>query len=227
MSLKHFVKELNGNRVEGELITTLLYSLVSSLGILVILYFLKLRNISDFIPQYGFFIFFSVLSIALIALSARQVRAYGLFSCMPGMMIGMTTGMIGGFLIGFYVGATNGMFWGSVVGMAIGIIFGVWNGKCCGVMGSMEGIMAGFMGGLMGAMSSVMMINDNLKAASIIVYIISAVITIGLSYMIYGEMKENERELKEDHFSTIILSIVLTAAVTWFIVFGPRSVLFG
>jgi MFS family permease len=225
MSLKEFKKELRGSRAEGELLKTMFYSLAISLILLALLYYFKLRYVESFSKQL-FFIFLALLSYALIIPAIRQVRAYEQFPCMSGMMIGMTFGMIAGFLPGFYIGATNGMFWGSVFGMSVGIFFGIWNGKCCGVMGFMEGIMAGFMGGLMGAMTSVMMINDNLKAASIIVFIIGAVIMSALNYMVYQETKERARELKEDHFLTILISFILTALTIWIIVFGPRSALF-
>src|SRR3989344_6158841 len=112
MFLKEFVRELNGNRVEGELVKTILYSLLTSFIILVFYYFVGL-NRTNFLEKYGFYLFFSVLSYSLIILSIRQVRAYKYFGCMSGMMVGMTTGMIAGFLSGFFVGSTNGMFWGS------------------------------------------------------------------------------------------------------------------
>ncbi len=226
MSFKEFVKSLNNDGVEGELVKTVFISLLTSFIVLSILYFMKLREIDSFIPKYGFFIFFAILSYAIILPSVRQVRAYKHFACMSGMMIGMTIGMIAGFLPGFFVASTNGMFWGSIIGMSSGILFGIWNGKCCGVMGFMEGTMAGFMGGLMGAMTAVMMINDNLKLAGIVVWFISAIIVIGLNYMIYTETRGREREHTEDNMITIILSFVLTIITTWMIVFGPRSVLF-
>lgn len=222
---KRFTKELNeGERVEGELLKTFLYSVLSSIAIIGILYIEIFRHMEDFIPKYGFYVFFVVLSYAVIIPSIRQVRAYKQFACMSGMMIGMTSGMIAGFLSGFFVGATNGMFWGSVFGMGVGIVLGIWNGKSCGIMGIMEGMMAGFMGGLMGAMSSVMMLNDNLKAASVIVFVISAVIMFSLNYMIYKEMKENERQTNEAHFITVVISVILTLLTVLFMVFGPRSV---
>src|SRR3990167_4512586 len=112
MSFKDFRKELNGNRVEGELIKTILYSLLTSFILLGILYFFKFQYISDFMPKYGFFLFFAVLSYALIIPAIRQVRAYREFVCMTGMMIGMTLGMIAGFLAGFFLASTNGMFTG-------------------------------------------------------------------------------------------------------------------
>ncbi len=228
MSFKAFTKELNSKeRVEGELVKTVLYSLLTSFVILGILYYVKLKSIQDFIPKYGYFLFFAALSYALVIASVRQVRAYREFACMSGMMIGMTSGMIAGFLSGFYIGSTNGMFIGSVFGMAVGVILGIWMGKCCGIMGMMEGIMAGFMGGLMGGMTAIMLLTDNLKIATIIISIIGWIILIALNYMIYNEMKENQRQLKEDHTLTIFITIILIAITAWLMIFGPRSALFG
>ncbi len=227
MALKEFIAELNGNKVEGELVKTILYSLLTGFIFLGALYFFKFKSIENFLSWQGFHLFFVVLSYALIIPAIRQVRAYKELPCMSGMMIGMTTGMIAGFLLGFHVAATNGMFIGSVFGMSIGIFFGVWNGKCCGIMGSMEGMMAGFMGGLMGAMTAFMLFNDNLKTASVIVFVISSIIMFGLNYMIYQETKENERQRKEDHFMTIWLTLILIAITSWLMVYGPRSGIFG
>lgn len=227
MSFKEFTKSLNKDGAEGELLKTVLISLVTSFLIIGLLYFFKLRYIENFIPKYGFYLFFIVLSYAIILPSVFHIKAYKEFACMSGMMVGMTIGMLAGFLIGYYIGATNGMFWGSVVGMAVGIFLGAWNGKCCGVMGIMEGVMAGLMGGLMGAMTAVMMLNDHLKAAGVIVFVINAAISIGLNYMIHKEMKGVERENKQDIFLVILLSLILTAITIWFMVFGPRSALFN
>ncbi len=227
MAVKEFIKSLNEDRVEGELIKTIIYSLITSFIILGILYYLKFKTIENFIPKYGTYLFFSALSYALIIPAIRQVRAYKEFPCMTGMMIGMTMGMISGFLPGFYVASTNGMFIGGFFGAFLGIIIGAWNGKCCGIMGVMEGIMAGFMGGLMGAMTSFMLFNDNLKIATILVFIISAIIIFGLNYMIYKESAQLERKRKEDQFLTIALSFILTILTAWLIVFGPRSAIFN
>ncbi len=226
MSFKEFTRELNGNRAEGEIIKTIFISLVVSFVVLGVIYFFRLRYIEDFIPRYGFYLFFAVLSYAVVMPSIRQVRAFKRFPCMSGMMIGMTIGMMIGFLAGFYVGATNGLFWGGFFGTVLGIFFGIWNGKCCGIMGVMEGMMAGFMGGLMGAMTAVMMYNDNLKAAAVLVFLICAVILFGLNYMIYVETKNEKREIAEGQAFTVIWSFILTAATTWLMVFGPRSLLF-
>ncbi len=227
MSFRQFINELDGNRIEGELVKSILYSFIFSFGLLLLLYFFRLKYIDGFISKYGFFLFFEVLSFSVILPSVRHVRAYRQFSCMSGMMIGMTTGMIAGFLPGYFMGATNGMFYGVMFGMLVGIPLGIWNGKCCGIMGIMEGLMAGFMGGLMGAMTSVMLLNDNLKIASVIIFLISVAIMFSLNYMIYFEMKENEVQYKEDNTIIIFLSLVLTAITVWLMVFGPRSFLFS
>ena len=227
MTFKEFIRELNGRGVEGELVKAMLYSALASFTFLVTLYFLKFKNIEEFIPKYGFFLFFIALTYALLMPAVRQIRSYKELPCMSGMMVGMTTGMIAGFLPGFYVASTNGMFVGSVFGMAIGIFFGIWNGKCCGIMGSMEGIMAGFMGGLMGAMTAFMLLNDNLKATAVIVFVISTIIIFGLNYMVYKEMKGVDRKSKQDNLITFFITLALIAVTAWIIVFGPRSAIFS
>src|SRR3989344_2732489 len=225
MTIKNFMKELNGNRVEGELIKTVLYSLITSLLTFYILYIIKFKQIPDFMIKYGFYIFLIAISYSIIIPSIRQIRAYKELPCMSGMMVGMTIGMISGFLTGYYIGATNGMFTGSIFGMIIGITLGVINGKCCGIMGIMEGIMAGFMGGIMGAMTSVMLLNDNIKIASVIILAVSAVILFGLNFMIYKEALQIERKIKESYIITIVLNIILITLTTWVIAYGPRSVI--
>ncbi len=227
MTFKEFVAELNGERVEGELVRTLAYSLLTGLIVLGILYSFKFRFIENFIPKLGFFMFFAVLSYAVLTPVVRHIRAYCEMPCMSGMMVGMTTGMIGGFLPGFFVASTNGMFVGGMFGIGVGMILGVWNGKCCGVMGFLEGIMAGFMGGLMGAMTAFMLFNDNLKAAAVIVFLVSAVILSSLNYMIYKEMKHEEHKRKEDHLFTVVLTFILVVATIWLMAYGPRSGGFG
>ena len=223
MPFKEFSKYI---AEEENLVRTVFISLFTSFVVLAFLYFFKLKYIENFIPKYGFFIFFAILSHSLILPSVKHVKRYMEFQCMSGMMIGMTMGMISGFLLGFYVGATNGMFVGSVFGMSVGMFFGIWNGKCCGIMGTLEGMMAGFMGGLMGAMTSLMMFNDNLKYMAVLVFIISASILIGLNYMIYRETREAEKTNKEGDFFIMFWSLFLTAITIFIMVFGPRSVLF-
>jgi len=227
MSFKQFVKELDGSRVEGELIKSVFYSLITSAIVFAILYFSRLKLIENFIPKYGFYIFFLVLSYAFIVPTIKQIRAYKQMACMSGMMIGMTVGMMAGFLAGYLIGATNGMFMGGVFGMTVGIVLGIWMGSCCGVMGIMEGIMAGFMGGWMGAMTAVMLIADNLKLASVIIFLVCVIIFLSLNYMIYLETKESERQKNEDQLIIIITSAVLISITLLIMVFGPRSGLFS
>ena len=228
MSLKEFTSHLNKKeRVEGELIMTFVYSLLTSLVILGIFYFFRFRNIENFLSNQGYFLFFAVISYALLVPVIRQVRAYKQLACMSGMMVGMTLGMMSGFLGGFYVASTNGMFYGSLFGAIVGIVFGTWAGSCCGIMGFMEGIMAGFMGGLMGAMTAFMLLNDHLKLAALLVFIVCAVIIASLNYLIFLEAKEIERQKKEDQFITLMITFVLTLITTWLIVYGPRSPIFG
>ena len=223
MTLKQFSNSLTKDGAEGELIKTIFFSLITSFIVSGVLYFFKLKYIDNFIPKYGFYLFFAILSYSLILSSVRYIRAYKEFPCMTGMMIGMTLGMISGFLSGFYLASTNGMFWGSLFGMTVGILFGAWNGKCCGVMGVMEGMMAGFMGGLMGAMTAFMLLNDHLKATAVIVFVLSSVIMIGLNYMVYKETREMERKHKDTELFFIVWSFILTIVTIWLMVFGPRN----
>lgn len=227
MAFKEFVKELDNKGFEGSLISSFIYSLLGSFVVLAMLYFVFLRSIDGFFDKYGIYLLLSVLSYSVLIPTIRQVRAYKQFTCMSGMMIGMTAGMIAGFLAGYYIGATNGMFAGSVFGMLIGMSIGIYLGLCCGVMGYLEGIMAGFMGGLMGAMTSVMMLNDHLKIMSFIVFIVGATILFGLNYMIYNETREMEIKETEDHWFGIYLNIILSLITALFMIYGPKSPLFG
>ncbi len=223
MNFKLFLKELNGNRVEGKIIKSIFFSLAASLIFLAILYFFKFRLIEEFIPKYGAPLFFMALSYAFIMPVIKQIGVYREMPCMSGMMVGMTSGMISGFLPGFYVASTNGMFVGGFFGVALGILIGIWNGKCCGIMGIMEGIMAGFMGGLMGAMTAFMLLNDNLKIAAIIVFIICSAVLFGLNYLIYKEMQEHHGKAEEGPLFILTLTIILIAVTTWLMVYGPKS----
>lgn len=227
MSFRSFIQELRGERVEGELVSTAVLSLITSLITLSILYWLRLRDVPGFLDRYGLFLGLSCLSYALILPLLRQVRAYPALPCMSGMMVGMGTGMIAGFLPGFYVASTNGMFVGSVFGCLVGMILGVWSGKCCGIMGVLEGLMAGFMGGLMGAMTSFMLLNDRVELAGILVLVIWIVIGVALKYMVYLETKEEARAHHEDHLLTIVLTFVLVTFTTWVMVYGPKSIVFA
>lgn len=223
-----FVQELNGKNVEGRLIRTFLFSVILSLFVATLFFFTLVPDQLRFLQRHAFFVALAVVSYSFIMTLVYQVRAYRQFPCMSGMMIGMTLGMLAGFLAGFFIGATNGMFWGSVFGMAVGICIGSWyGGNSCGVMGFLEGIMAGFMGGLMGAMTAVMMLSDHVEIAGVIVFCISAVILGGLSYMIYTETRSHETKHLPAMWKTALASGILTLVTEAFIVFGPRSLLFG
>jgi hypothetical protein len=124
MSFKQFRKSLNEDKVESELIKTVFISVLTSAITLGILYFTKLKNVEGFIPNYGFFIFFSILSFAIIVPAIKQIRSYKELPCMAGMMVGMSFGRMSGFLPGLFIASTNGMVYGSIGGMTIGIYFG-------------------------------------------------------------------------------------------------------
>ncbi|MGV8142078.1 MAG: hypothetical protein ACP5NS_00395 [Candidatus Pacearchaeota archaeon] len=227
--IKSFFKEVQkGKGIEGRIIPNIFASIVISFLILGLLYFAKFRFTEGFLANYGFFLFFGVIIYALLSGVLLQVRNFGIFPCMSGMMIGMTLGMISGFMSGYIIAATNGMFIGSVFGMAFGIIIGVISGgRCCGVMGFLEGTMSGFMGGLMGAMTAFMLFNDNLRLATILVSIVSAVILFALNYMIYIEGKQLEGKNIDGMFFTIVFTFIATTVTTWIMVYGPRSGIFG
>ena len=228
--LKEFLREVRGGKgVESQLLKTVLFSLLTSIIVLGALYFTKFKFIDGFMSKYGFFLFFAVLTYALLSGVLLQVRAFGQFPCMSGMMIGMSFGMIAGFLTGYFIASTNGMFVGSVFGMSFGMILGmVAGGRCCGVMGFLEGTMAGFMGGLMGAMTAFMLFNDHLRTATVIIFAVCAVILFALNYMLYVEGKQLERRRHDsDLFFTIVFSFVSIVLTAWLMVFGPRSGVFG
>jgi hypothetical protein len=227
MPFREFVKELSGKRIEGQLLKTVAISLLSSLIVVGVLYFVSLKNIDNFVPKYGLALFILIIVSSLLLAALQQIRSYRQFACMTGMMIGMTAGMISGFMGGYLIGFTNGMFMGSMFGILLGSVLGIWLGSCCGIMGFMEGIMAGFMGGLMGAMTAVMMINDNLLLATILISLVSIVILISLNYMVYLEMKSNNLKVKIDQTSTVIITVIIMVLAVGVIAFGPRSGIVG
>ena len=183
--------------------------------------------------NYGSYIFYLVLAVTLGGSSLWHLRAYRKrVSCQAGMMVGMTIGMLAGFLLGAIIGATNGMFVGATYGMLVGMAFGAYSGKCCGIMGIMEGLMAGLMGGLMGAMTTFMLLNENVLLFFPLLFSSSAVILMGLSYMVYRDFnntapgEHGPASLKSYSFPLFItFAFILTMVSTWLIVYGPRSAL--
>ncbi|MBI2498803.1 cation transporter [Candidatus Woesearchaeota archaeon] len=227
INIKGYLKNLkNKEKLEGNLIYLALGTLLV-LGILeVIAYYGFFIDIPNFFNRFGYYIIFLIISVVVCGTSIWHIKAYGnSFSCMSGMMVGMTIGMISGFLIGMIVGATNGMFIGSVAGILIGMFAGSWTGKCCGVMGIMEGMMAGLMGGLMGAMTSLMLLNDNLKIIIPILVTSSVMILIGLDYMIYKETVDKTFN-KPGFMQFITFCFIVTMALTFLMIYGPKSLLF-
>jgi len=228
-NFKQYVKNIRQReRIEGKIIryAIAIFFILAALEILA--YYAFFQNIQNFFNSYGYYLIFLIISITIASISLLHIKIYGdKFSCMSGMMIGMTSGMISGFLIGMLVAATNGMFIGSVAGIFIGMVTGLTAGKCCGVMGIMEGTMAGFMGGLMGAMTTLMMLNDNLKLIIPIVVFICASILIGLDYMIYKEMKDSKTIIPDYTFLLLITAtFIITIAITFLMILGPKSALF-
>ena len=217
--------------VEKSLIKTAAYSLIFLTLIEVIAYLGWFRGIPDFFTRYGYYLIFLVAVILINAIAVWHVKAYRhVFSCTTGMMVGMTIGMSAGFGIGLIVGATNGMFIGSLAGIVIGIAAGSYAGNCCGVMGVMEGMMAGLMGGLMGGMTSVMTLNDNVRLFVPILVLLMAVIMFGLVYMIYQEEVKKLKNVEYKGFKFlpfITVNFIITIALTFLMIYGPRSFLFG
>ena len=75
-------------------------------------------------------------------------------------------------------------------------------------------------------MTSIMLLNDHLKATSVIVFVIAGVILVGLNYLIHKETREIERRHRDSNLFTISWSFALTVITIVLMVFGPRSALF-
>jgi copper chaperone CopZ len=191
-------------------------------------YFLIFNKTENFLPNYGWWAFYLIISVTSLVMATWHYFAYqGKVTCMTGMMIGMTFGMQTGMMIGAIIGATNGFFWGAMAGMILGTGIGLITGKCCGVMGLMEGAMAGLMGGTMGPMITVMMFSDHVLWFMPFYMIINLGIIIGLSYMLYEEVVEGkEVKIKPlDSTTLIATSIIITALLLVLIIYGPSSAL--
>ena len=130
-------------------------------------------------------------------------------------------------MLGAVFGATNGFFVGSMVGMLIGVAIGAWAGCGCGVMGWMQGMMAGLMGGTMGPMISIMMFNDHLMLFMPFYIAINVLILWGFSYMVYEEIVEGKRVERKpyDLLTLASLTLIIGAALSILMVYGPKSIL--
>ncbi len=230
VNFNHFLNELfSGNNIEKEVLL-LFFNILIILTISEIVAYLGFfGNVENFFDKIGYFLIYLILSVVALSSSVWHIKAYSSdFSCMSGMMIGMTIGMLSGFLIGAVIGATNGIFIGSVIGIIMGMSIGSWCGNCCGIMGILEGMMAGLMGGLMGPMTSLMLINDNLKLIFPVIFVASFLIIFGLDYMIFKETKSKDitNFYKYNKFNFITFCFVITMLLTFIMVYGPKSALF-
>ncbi len=192
-------------------------------------YLLLFNNQANFLSKYGIWFLYATISIVFLGAAVWHINAYKAnITHMVGMMIGMTFGMQTGLMLGAIIGATNGMFIGSLVGMLAGVLIGIINGKCCGVMGVMEGTMAGIMGGTMGAMLSIMMLADHLMIFMPIYLLLNIIVLLGLSYMLYEEVVEDNDAIKKvpadftTFFSACFIALFIMGLI---MIYGPKSAL--
>ena len=178
--------------------------------------------------KYLFWLIYQTIAIVFLGGAIWHLKAYRTqFTSMVGMMIGMTLGMQTGLLIGAVLGATNGFFVGALVGMLLGAAVGAYCGSCCGIMGIMEGIMAGIMGGTMGAMITFMMFNDNLFLFMPFYVAINILVLIGLSYMLFEEVVEDNGEViaKPPRFIKFVSGCTLAwILLTLLMIIAPPSI---
>ena len=192
-------------------------------------YILFLKDIPNFITNYGWWVLYLNISISTLAMGIWHVASYkAKVTCMVGMMIGMTIGMQSGMLLGAIIGATNGFFMGAMVGMILGTLVGAITGRGCGVMGIMEGMMAGVMGGTMGPMITVMMFSDNVLIFMPFYVAINVIIVWGLSYLLYEEVVEGRKDVirKPVDFTTLTsIAIIVNFILLAIMLYGPKSAL--
>ena len=202
-------------KLEKSMIKTSVYTLIFLIFIEILAYYGFFRGTPDFFSRYGYYIIFLVISILINAVAVWHVKSYRhVFSHMNGMMVGMTIGMSSGFTIGL------------IIGMAVGS----YTGKCCGIMGVMEGMMAGLMGGIMGAMTSIMSLNDNLKYLIPVLILGIIIILIGLINLIYKEEVKKRTDVHYEEFEFlpfITIIFIITLALTFLMVYGPKALLFS
>lgn len=226
--ISHFKENKQPYKVELLGIKNSIIIFTTLIILFLIFYFALFKNIDNFLTNYGWWIFYLIISIVSIGIALWHYTAYPTkVTCMVGMMIGMTFGMQTGMMVGAIIGATNGFFWGAMIGMILGTSVGAITGKCCGVMGIMEGAMAGVMSGTMGPMITVMMFSDHVLWFMPFYMIINIGIIIGLSYMLYEEVIEGKRIRAKplDSLTLLSISLIVAALLMIFIVYGPSSAL--
>jgi len=227
---KHYKENKHNYKTDIKVLSYALGILIVLGAVEAVLYFTFLKNIPDFIHNYGWWIFYLNISIATTTMGIWHTVSYkARVTCMVGMMIGMTVGMQTGMMIGAVVGATNGFFVGCMVGMLLGTVVGAITGNCCGIMGVMEGMMAGVMGGTMGPMISVMMFSDHILWFMPVYIIINVLILWGMSYMLYEEIIENEGTIRRpvDFISIASIAIIVNFALLGLMIYGPKAAFIG
>ncbi len=196
-------RDFLNNKKKYEVEYTMLRYTFLSFFLLVLLeiigYYTFFKQNYSFLSQYGWWIFYTDVTIVAIAAAIWHFKSYRTeVSHMVGMMIGMTLGMASGLLIGAILGATNGLFVGATVGMIFASLTGAYTGKCCGVMGVLEGLMAGIMGAMMGAMIVVMLMAEHLLWFMPVYVLILLIVIIGLSYMLFEEVIEDQESIEKE-----------------------------
>lgn len=212
----------------------ILQTAIISLAVVFLVQYIASFSLFSSVPfwqKYSVYTIYLALTVVATMITLWHLSAYKeTVTHMAGMMTGMTAGMMSGFAIGAIVGATNGMFIGSLVGVLLGMTIGAYAGKCCGIMGVMEGMMAGLMAGTMGPMISVMMLNDNLVYFMPLLVGSSLLIMGGLTYMMHKEEMLKKLPVKYasiEYLSFVTICFLLTLGISFLMVFGPKSYLFG
>lgn len=216
--------------IEKKTVYTALGTLLLLLAIEAIAYFILFKNIPEFLQKYGYYLFLLIIAIVVNAAAVWHIKAYQrVMPCMTGMMIGMTIGMTTGLSVGLILGATNGMFFGGLSGLVLGMLVGAWVGKCCGIMGVMEGMMAGLMGGTMGPMIALMSLQYAPYMVGIIMFAV-LLILVSLMVMMYQEEKALEEKTPYKGYGFLPFAFVctiVTLALTFIMIYAPRSLLIG
>jgi copper chaperone CopZ len=224
---RHIKNNKHKYKTELKVFSYALRLLVILFGLEFILYFIVLKNIPNFLANYGWWIFYLNISVATLTMAIWHVYSYRYkMTCMLGMMIGMTVGMQTGMMIGGVLGATNGFFMGALVGMLLATFVGALTGKGCGIMGVSEGMMAGIMGGTMGAMITVMMFSDHILIFMPFYMILNIIILWSMSYMLYEEVVEDNEHTKPRDVSfstTAAIATIVNFVLLAIILYGPKS----
>lgn len=203
------------------------YALLLLLVLEAIAYFQFFASTPDFLSKYGWWIFYTDISVISTGAAIWHLKSYRVkVTTMTGMMIGMTVGMQSGMMIGMVLGATNGMFIGSLVTMILAVGLGWYSGKYGGIMGVLQGMMSGMMGGIMGAMTGVMMLVDNILWFMPLFMLLNVLMMWALSYLLFEEAIEENPKVERVYidFATFAsYCLAATLVLLLIILFGPRS----